>query len=78
MANTRLSKAPVYKYSNYDDMDIAEDDIEEEDSDADSIDSLYSKTKRMNSWLGESNRRSNGRSSVGSVSMTTNLSYAQC
>ena len=60
--NSRVSRAPVYNYSRYEDMDLAEDEYEEHSED-DEFDDLYSKTKRMNVWL-----TGDERNSVGSVS----------
>lgn len=65
MSQNKVSRPPVYKYSNYDDMDIEEDEMEDDAAaiDPDSIDNLFSKAKRMNTWLSVSD----GRNSVGSV-----------
>jgi len=70
MSQNKVSRPPVYKYSNYDDMDIEEDEAEDEVvvGDPDSIDNLFSKAKRMNTWLSVSD----GRNSVGSVGFPYN------
>ncbi|KAJ6255838.1 hypothetical protein Dda_9448 [Drechslerella dactyloides] len=75
----RLSKAPTYRYSTYDDMDLPEDVEEEEEEyiiddiqevyegDEDAVQAnLYSKTIIMNSWLADG-----ARDSVGSDGMKT-------
>ncbi|EPS38511.1 hypothetical protein H072_7745 [Dactylellina haptotyla CBS 200.50] len=82
MSQNRLSKAPTYRYSTYDNMDLPEDaededeyiidDIREEDEDEEDEsglpveDSLYNKTLRMNNWLSDG-----ARDSVGSDGMKT-------
>ncbi|KAF3929029.1 hypothetical protein ABW20_dc0101733 [Dactylellina cionopaga] len=81
MAQNRLSKAPTYRYSTYDNMDLPEDEEEEdeyiiddireeEDDEEDEVavmqDSLYNKAVRMNNWLSDG-----ARDSVGSDGMKT-------
>ncbi|KAF3934026.1 hypothetical protein ABW19_dt0201430 [Dactylella cylindrospora] len=80
MSQNRLSKAPTYRYSTYDNMELPEDeedeedeedygidDIREEDEDDDHTeDSLYNKAMRMNNWLADG-----ARDSVGSDGMKT-------
>ncbi|EWC44633.1 hypothetical protein DRE_06622 [Drechslerella stenobrocha 248] len=76
--HTRISKAPTYRYSAYDDMDLPEeqeeeyiidDIIEEEDQEGDGTmhrGNLYSKAIIMSSWLADG-----ARDSVGSDGMKT-------